>query len=151
MKAVIDTSLFFFDYPIDSELFTTPSVVEELVDLRSKCRYESLQAAGLQVIRPTPAMVENIVKAARKTGDSEKISPTDTDVLALALELGATIYTDDFAVQNVAHELKIPTHPVMQRSARKRVWRFRCAGCRKLYGAPGDCPVCGSPIKRTIK
>jgi UPF0271 protein len=151
MKAVIDTSLFFIDYPVSGELFTTPSVIEELVDLRSKCRYETLLAAGLQVLGPTPAGVGEVVKAARKTGDAGEISATDRDVLALALELGATIYSDDFAVQNVAHELKIPTHPVQQRSARKRVWKFRCTGCRKFYGAPGDCPVCGSPIKRTIK
>jgi UPF0271 protein len=151
MKAVIDTSLFFIDYPVSGALFTTPSVIEELVDLRSKCRYEALLAAGLQVIEPPPARVGEVVKAARKTGDSEEISATDMDVLALALELGATIYSDDFAVQNVAHELKIPTNPIQQRMARKRVWKFRCTGCRKFYRAPGDCPVCGSPIKRTIK
>jgi UPF0271 protein len=151
MKAVIDTSLFFIDYPVAGELFTTPSVIEELVDLRSKCRYEALQAAGLQVIGPTPAGLGEVEKAARKTGDSEEISLADRDVLALAFELGATIYSDDFAVQNIAYELKIVTHPVQQRSARKRVWKFRCTGCRKFYRAPGDCPVCGSPIKRTIK
>jgi len=151
MKAVIDTSLFFIDYPVAGELFTTPSVIEELVDLRSKCRYEALLATGLQVIGPAPAGVGEVEKAARKTGDSKEISPTDRDVLALALELGATIYSDDFAVQNIAHELKIPTHPVQQRRARKRIWKFRCTGCKKFYGAPGDCPVCGSPIKRTIR
>jgi UPF0271 protein len=151
MKAVIDTSLFFIEYPLSGELFTTPSVIEELVDLRSKCRYETLLTAGLMVIEPTRESMMEVLKAAQKTGDSEKISATDRDILALALDLCATIYSDDFAVQNVAHELKITVHPVLQHSAKKRVWKYRCSGCKKFFFASGDCPVCGSPIKRTIK
>jgi UPF0271 protein len=151
MKAVIDTSLFFIEYPISGELFTTPSVIEELVDLRSKCRYETLLAAGLQVIEPTQAGKRRVSDAAQQTGDADRISATDRDLLALALDLNATIFSDDFAVHNVAHTLGIMVHPVLQRHAKKRIWKFRCNGCRRLYLASGVCPVCGSPIKRTIK
>jgi UPF0271 protein len=151
MRAVIDTSLFFIEYPIPGELYTPPSVIEELVDLRSKCRYETLLASGLRVIGPTQASRERVFEAAQKTGDAEKISATDGDILALALDLNATIYSDDFAVHNVAHTLGIMSHPVQQRSPKKRVWKFRCTGCKRFYRAPGECPVCGSPIKRTIK
>jgi UPF0271 protein len=151
MKAVIDTSLFFIDYPLPAEVFTAPSVIEELVDLRSKCRYEALLTSGLNVIEPSSSSTVRVVKAAQRTGDADRISAADKDILALALDLSATIYSDDFAVQNVAHELDIATHPVQQRRAKKRVWKFRCTGCRKGYAAPGECPICGSPIKRTIK
>jgi UPF0271 protein len=151
MNAVLDTSLFFIEYPVSGDLFTTPSVVEELVDLRSKCRFESLLASGLRVAGPSPEGIERVRRAAEKTGDMDKLSATDRDLLALALDLGATLYSDDFALQNVAHELGVATTPVQQRSAKKRLWKFRCSGCKRFYRTSGECPVCGSPIKRTIK
>ena len=40
------------------------------------------------------------------------ISDTDRDLLALARELGAVLYTDDFAIQNVASVLGVQTHPI---------------------------------------
>jgi UPF0271 protein len=151
MSAVLDTSLFFIEYPVSGDLFTTPSVVEELVDLRSKCRFESLLASGLRVAGPSAGGIETVRRAAEKTGDKDNLSVTDRDLLALALDLGATLYSDDFALQNVAHELGVTTAPVQQRSAKKRLWKFRCSGCKRFYRASGECPVCGSPIKRTIK
>jgi UPF0271 protein len=150
MKSVLDTSVFFIEYPLSGEMFTSPSVIEELVDLRSKCRYEALVAQGLQVRSPSPASTAAILAAAQKTGDADRISGTDIEILALARDLGATVISDDFAVQNIAHELGVATHPIQQRGAKKRVWKFRCTGCKKFYRASGECPVCGSPIKRTI-
>jgi UPF0271 protein len=150
MKSVLDTSVFFIEYPLSGEMFTSPSVIEELVDLRSKCRYEALVAQGLQVRSPSPASTAAILAAAQKTGDADRISGTDIEILALARDLGATVISDDFAVQNIAHELGVATHPIRQRGAKKRVWKFRCTGCKKFYRASGECPVCGSPIKRTI-
>jgi UPF0271 protein len=151
MRAVLDTSLFFIEYPVSGDLFTTPSVVGELVDLRSKCRFESLLALGLRVSGPTRGGIERVRRTAEKTGDTDTLSSTDTDILALALDLGATVYTGDFAIQNVALELGVTIAPVQQRGAKKRVWKFRCSGCKRFYRASGECPVCGSLIKRTIK
>lgn len=151
MKSVLDASLFFIEYPIFDKLFTTPSVVEELVDLRSKGRYESLLVQGLRVTTPTPESTKKVFSASQRTGDVDKISETDIDVLALALDLGATIYTDDFAVQNVAHELGIMIHTIQLKQAKKRVWKYRCCGCGKYYRTSGECPICGSQIKRAIK
>ena len=148
---MLDTSLFFIEYPLFGDLYTTPSVVNELVDMRSKCRYETLLVQGLKVQAPGSTNVRQVRKASEKTGDAEKISATDCDILALALDLGATVFSDDFAVQNVAHELGVVTHPVQQRGAKKRIWKFRCSGCGRFSKTYGECPVCGSPIKRTIK
>lgn len=151
MSAVLDTSLFFIEYPLSGDLFTTPSVVEEFVDLRSKCRFESLLASGLRVATPSTGSSECVKRAAEKTGDTDKLSVTDRDILALALDLGATIYSDDFAIHNVAHKLGIKIASVQQHNAKKRVWKFRCSGCKRFFRTSGECPVCGSPIKRTIK
>jgi UPF0271 protein len=150
-SSVLDTSLFFIEYPLSGTIYTTPSVVDELVDLRSKCRYETLLSQGLQVRAPTQMSVKQVQKASRKTGDAEKLSTTDCEIIALAIDLGATIFSDDFAVQNVAREIGVVTHTIQQRSAKKRVWKFRCSGCGRFCHASGECSVCGSPIKRTIK
>ena len=151
MKTVLDTSLFFIEYPLNGELLTTPGVVAELADIRSKCRYESLLAAGLRVQEASGRSIENVRTAALSVGDAERLSETDTGILALALETGSTILSDDFAIQNVALALGIPVQPVQQRRAKKRIWKFRCTGCGRLAKKTGECPFCGSQIKRTIK
>ncbi len=40
--------------------------------------------------------------AAKTSRDTGVISGTDADLLAVTLELGGILYTDDFAIQNVA-------------------------------------------------
>jgi UPF0271 protein len=151
MRFILDTSLFFTDYPLSGELFTTPSVAAELIDLRSKCRYETLLALGLQVHESSKESRARVLEAARESGDSEQLSATDTDILALALDLEGAVLTDDYAIQNVAHALEIPAKSIQQRGAKKRIWKFRCAGCGWYSKEPGECRICGSQIKRTIK
>lgn len=151
MKRVLDSSFFFAEYPFDGELFTTPTVVEELVDLSAKCRLENLLTRGLSVREPGPGALEKVGQASRKTGDGSVLSATDRDLLALALDTGATLHTDDFAVQNVAQALGIPVAPLRQRRADPIRWKFRCTGCGRYYRETGECPVCGAVIKRKLK
>ena len=150
-KCILDSSVFFADYPVQGECYTTPLVVDELLDLKSKCRYDLLVAAGLRVQAPEAGDLLRVRETARKTGDLPVISATDCDVLALALGLSATILTDDFAIQNVAATLKITVQPLRQRAAKKRVWKYRCTGCGRYFKTDGECPVCGSNIKRKLK
>lgn len=151
MIAILDSSVFFSDFPVEFPAYTTHSVVAELLDLRSKCRYEVLLASGLVVKQPGQEYVGRVHEAAGRTGDISVLSPTDFELLLLALELKGTIITDDFAVQNVARKLGIPIMPIHQRSARERVWKFRCSGCGRYFPKTGECPVCGSLIKRKLK
>ncbi|OPY38573.1 MAG: Endoribonuclease Nob1 [Methanoregula sp. PtaU1.Bin051] len=151
MTLVLDTSVFFIDYPLSGDLVTPPSVVTELADLRSKCRFESLLANGLQVRLPGSNSLVKVQEAARHVGDADRLSQTDSDVLALALDVNGTILSDDYAIHNVAHELNILVRPLQQRPAKRRVWKFRCTGCGRYSKETGECPVCGSQIKRTIK
>jgi len=151
MKAVLDASVFFSDIPLEGELFTTPSVYDELVDIRAKGNYEKLCTAGLTVVSPARESLQAVDRAAEKSRDSGVISGTDRDLLALAKELGAVLYTDDFAIQNVAAVLGIGTHPILQRKARPVRWKYRCTGCGRYYSHDGDCLVCGAAIKRKLK
>jgi UPF0271 protein len=148
MKAVLDATAFFVDRPYGGDLYTTPEVVAELVDLRAKCRYEALRAEGLAVASPSPESTLAAREAAGKSRDIGVLSPTDLSVLALARELGATVYTDDFALQNAAMRLGVATEPIQQRRAAKVAWKYRCTGCGRYFGHDGECPVCGSAITR---
>ena len=151
MTLVLDASIFFTENPLDGPMATTPSVVGELADLHAKCRFEVLLATGLSVREPGDEALARVDEAAHRTGDAGVLSGTDREILALALELSAVLVTDDFAVQNVAHRLDIETRSIRQRPARAIRWRYRCSGCGRYWREPGDCPVCGAPIKRKLK
>jgi UPF0271 protein len=151
MKRILDASFFFADYRPPGELFTTPSVIDELVDLQAKCRYENFLSQGLTVRVPAPRYLAAVSLAAQKTGDSDVLSAADRDLLALALELGGSLLTDDFAVQNVAQALGITVVPLRERRAAAIRWKFRCTGCGRYYQGGGECPVCGAIIKRRLK
>jgi UPF0271 protein len=151
MKLVLDASVFFTDRHFEGELYTTPSVCDELLDIRAKGNYEKLCAAGLTVMSPSRESSEQVTAAAITSRDAGVISETDRDLLALARELGAVLYTDDFALQNVALVLGVETHPITQRKAKRVHWKYRCAGCGRYYNHDGECLVCGAAIKRKLK
>lgn len=151
MRAVLDASVFFGEFQPEGEAFTTPSVCDELVDIRAKGNLERLSAAGLRIVSPEPADLARVAAAAARSRDTGVISATDADLLALALGLDAVIVTDDFALQNVALVLGVETRPIRQRRARFVRWKYRCSGCGKYYSHDGECPVCGAAIKRKLK
>jgi UPF0271 protein len=151
MRWILDSSVFFLDRPVEGEAYTTPSVVEELRDLRSKCRLETMLAGGLIVREPSAPNRTRVRAAARDTGDAPVLSSTDVDVLALALEMDASVVTDDFAVQNVAHRLQVPVEVIQHRRAKFRQWKYRCSGCGRYFKNEGVCEFCGAAIKRKLK
>lgn len=151
MSIVLDASAFFTDVPLNGPVYTTPDVAAELKDLASKCRFETLCAAGLQVREPAPATVAAVRAEAVQTGDAPALSETDIGVIALAYDLGAAVCTDDFALQNVAMRMKVPVQPILQRRAKPRQWRYRCSGCGRFFKNEGTCEFCGAQIKRKLK
>jgi UPF0271 protein len=151
MRCVLDTSFFFYDLTIDGEMYTTRSVIDELKDLRSKSRFDVLCAHGLTLAVPSRENTEKVKAASKKSGDAGIISVTDCDILAVALDLGAVLWTDDFAVQNVASILGVQTAPIIQRKAKRIHWKYRCSGCGRYFDHDGECLICGSIIKRKLK
>ncbi|RPJ53918.1 MAG: nucleotide-binding protein, partial [Methanobacteriota archaeon] len=117
----------------------------------SRLRFERLRGQGLEVRDPTTGSRAAIQAAAGASGDAGVLSEADIDLLALARDLAAVIVTDDFAIQNVALRIGISTQQIQQRSARRVRWRFRCTGCGRYYLTSGECPICGAPMKRTMK
>lgn len=150
-RYVLDSSVFFTEWRMEGECSTVPGVVEELIDRRSKWRLELFLEQGLRVREPSGESLAMVMEAERSTGEEGVLSGTDRDLVALALDLGASLVTDDFAVQNVAHELGIPTVPLQQRRALHRHYRYRCTGCGMFSEDSKECPVCGAPMRRTIR
>ena len=91
MKAILDSSVFFSECSLTGDLYTTPSVCDELIDIRSRGKFEKFSAEGLHVVSPSARSREKVTDAARKTRDTCVISDTDCDLLALALDLDAVL------------------------------------------------------------
>jgi UPF0271 protein len=151
MNAVLDASFFFGDFPAEGDTFTVPSVIDELKDIRAKGNFEKWCARGLRVQSPTEESKKRVISAAGTTKDVTVLSGTDRELLALARDLGASLYTDDFAIQNVALVLGVKTISLLQRKARRVHWKYRCTGCGRYADHDGECPVCGAAIKRKLK
>lgn len=152
MSCVLDTSALFSmqDLPPGEEAFTTPGVLRELEKYGD--RRAELWGDLLKVSEPTSASLKKVREGASRTGDSTRLSPTDAEVLALAMDLGAVILTDDYSLQNLATYLGIPYRPIGLKGIRDvRRWRWRCVGCGKVFDKEmPDCPVCGSKLRSTM-
>lgn len=154
MTAVLDASAFFaageaalagLD-PAD-RLLTTPSVVAEVRDAAARCRLELALERGLLVQEPTADALSSVEAGAVASGDADRLSATDRDLLALALGTGGILVTDDFALQNAARRLGVACRPIAQRRAVPRRRGYRCSGCGRYGDGPGECPVCGAAIR----
>ncbi len=152
---ILDTSAFFLSIPLEGKLYTVPRVESELKDLRGKARFSVLLDEGMEIKPPLQKSLKSAKEAAEKCGDLRVLSDTDKDLIALALEVKGILVSDDFAIQNTALALGIPVQSIIQREAGPRIWQFRCTGCGKYFDQiptkAGDCPICGSALKRKTK
>jgi endoribonuclease Nob1 len=71
--------------------------------------------------------------------------------VALALDLGAVLVTDDHTMLDVAARLGIATQTIGTAGITATMdWRLRCAGCGRWYDeAPphDECIVCGHSVR----
>jgi UPF0271 protein len=120
-----------------------PGVVDELL------RYNDPRIGRwgdlLRVSDCTAASVTLVRDAAKKSGDIGRLSDVDISVIALALDLGGTVLTDDYSIQNVSRILGVGYKPVGTPGIRKvEKWNYRCNGCGKWFKENvTECPVCG--------
>ena len=110
---------------------------------------EAVLGTQVRVLEPAPDDLNRVQAAADATGDARRLSPTDKDLLALALGLGATLVTDDYSIQNLCRALSIPYEPILTPGIREAwTWTYRCTGCGRTWPEWHDeCPTCGSPLK----
>ena len=151
---VLDASAFYAGIPFQSskKCITTNAVYEEVRHIRkSYSPLEALIDAGnLIIIEPELTSFNKVMACAKKTGDYTKLSRADISIIALALQFGKTLISDDFAVGNVATFLKIPVITLASKGISKlRAWVYFCKSCGKVYKSGSSvCKICGSTLRR---
>ncbi|MCL4429524.1 MAG: ribonuclease VapC [Chloroflexi bacterium] len=162
---VLDTSAFvagFDPFGLGAEQVTVPKVEEEIRrNSMVKMRLETaIESGKLKVKAPTQEFSVKAKASANKVGDSFKLSETDKQLLALALELKASGYapqivTDDYSIQNVATQMGIEFLSLATFGIKRLLeWIRYCPACHKQYPADckfKECQVCGTELKRKPK
>jgi UPF0271 protein len=159
---VLDTSAFvagFDPFSLSEEQVTVPKVEEEIRrNSMNMMRFETaLENGRVKIKAPSQEFVNQIKASSKKVGDAFKLSETDIDLLALALELKAADYnpqivSDDYSIQNVATELDIEFSPLATFGIKRLLeWIRYCPACYREYPANSsakECKVCGTALKR---
>jgi UPF0271 protein len=152
---VLDTSVLYYgkDLPQGFECVITPGVVRELDKEGMSARLELLMATRVRVSSPSERSLRKVSEESEKTGDSRRLSEADKELLALALDLGYELITDDYSIQNLARVMGIPARGFDQKGiAEVFEWQAKCKGCGKLF--PADvrvCDVCGTETRTRRK
>lgn len=141
MPAVVDANVFIrgktnleFD-----ELYTVPSVEEELESAGARTSFE---VRDVQVKEPSTESLERVREKSEEI--NSPTSEADEALLALALDTGAVLVTDDMALQNLALHLDVEFQSYMGEEAEeKRSWIKVCGNCSTEVSGD-ECPRCGS-------
>jgi UPF0271 protein len=137
------------------QYWTTQAIFDEVKHIkRSHGAIEALlESNTLQVLNSDRKNIDKVVAAARRTGDYQKLSEADISIIALALQLGIVLVTDDFAVANLATTLKIPVKSVASKGiTHTRRWIAYCSACGRAFGPNAkECRLCGNRLRRKYK
>ena len=148
---VLDSSALFYgkDFPEDYDLIISPGVVRELTKHGMGQRLELLLATRLKVLSPSKRSLTRVIGESERTGDARRLSSTDKEILALAMELDYDLVTDDYSLQNLASALGIPFRALDQKGISEIVkWETKCVGCgKRLPPGTEECDICGSGTK----
>lgn len=163
--SVLDTSAFVAGYDpfsLGDKQVTVPKVAEEIRRKSMvKMRLEMAVESGKIIIRAPKEEFQFKAEAyGHKAGDSFKLSETDKQLLALALELKASGYipqivTDDYSIQNVATKMDIGFLPLATLGIKRHIeWIKYCPACFREYAPEKkikECLICGTELKRKPK
>ena len=152
---VLDATAFYVGiaFASNDSFMTTSAVYQEIQHIKTKQGVlEMLQQTNrLQIRDPNNESIIIVKDTADKTGDSATISEQDISIIALALENKIELITDDFAVTNVARQLKIQTLPLMTQGIDTiGKWISYCSMCGKEFSKEKECPICGSKLNRKL-
>ncbi|MEM2994605.1 MAG: ribonuclease VapC [Candidatus Bathyarchaeia archaeon] len=159
---VLDTSAFiagFDPFSINENQYTVPMLKEEIIEgFMPWIRFKTAMESGkLKVKKPSQTFMEKVRTTAASAGETFYLSETDTQVLALALELknkgySPLIASDDYSIQNVANKMGIKFAPLATFGIRfQHEWIRYCPACRRKYPADYKCKkcrVCDTELKR---
>ena len=157
---ILDTSAILSGKPINLDnvkMVTAQGISNELKPGgRDYQSFQFLKERGLTIHSPSSESIEKIKAISRKTGDINRLSDTDIEILALAIDFGKNdeviILTDDYSIQNTANMLNINFESISQEGITKRFkWSCRCRGCgKKFKDNIKICPICGAETRNIV-
>jgi UPF0271 protein len=151
VKFVLDASavLSGVNLPATDEFVMPPLVEEELGHAWARRKVEYLKEVSLRIQEPLKETLKKVRDASKLSGDDARLSEADISVIALAIDTGGTILSDDYSIQNTATAMEIPFRSISQRGIKEVFkWSYRCKGCRRTFDKQQkECPVCGSEVK----
>lgn len=123
----------------EDRLLTVPSVKDEI---RSSEALMKLEVLDLETVTPGKETVEKVEKAAEELGS--EVSTVDMELLALAIDTGEQLLTDDRDLQNLALAMDADFDGFMDEPvSEERSWVLVCENCgREVSRTP--CPRCGT-------
>ena len=158
---ILDTSAILSGKPIDftnDKIITTNRIDEEIKPGgRDYQNYQFLKQKGLILQKPSNNSLKIIEDTSKKTGDYNRLSKIDKEILALAYDFFKNnqpqlILSDDYSIQNVAEFLNLKYESISQKGISKRFkWINRCRGCgKKFKDNISICPICGANTKKIV-
>jgi len=159
---ILDTSAFLSGKPLnfnDVQLITTINIEKEIKPGgRDYQNYIYLKEKCLIFKTPSKDSLKKIKETIEKTGDIDRLSLFDIEILAIALDennqknVEVVLLTDDYSIQNVAIYNNIKFKSLNQDGITKKFkWISRCRGCgKKFKDNISICPICGSDTKKIV-
>lgn len=151
MKLILDSSAILSGRfnTAEHEFYTSPTISQEMQKSEMNVQFSYLIDAGLRIMSPSYNTIEKVRASAKKTGDINRLSEPDIELLSLALEIDGVIVTGDYSIQNLACELNIPfLSPTEDEIQNVITWQYQCKGCAQIFDKKEkECPICGSQLR----
>jgi len=153
VSRVLDASAFYAGIPFASQekSYTTSVVFDEIKHIKKNHDVLKIlvETKRLEILDPKQEYITKVLSSAKEIGDFQNLSKGDISVIALCLQLGGELVTDDFAISNTAKRLNLIVIPIMTKGIDKvKDWVYFCSGCEKIFSKITRCPICGSKLNR---
>ncbi len=156
-KYVLDATVFIgYDFQLlqkleNSQFYTTPSILNELKDFKSRMNFKVLQETK-KIIISHPDYKDLILtqKKIEKIDPNTLLSSSDIEILALSWRIGATLITNDYRLQNLAILLNTAIDNLSGKKITKTVkWYLKCKNCGQIEKNNIDsCSNCNGKLKK---
>ncbi len=154
-KKLLDTSVIYrsdLDFSAGSYVITNKVLLEIRDETVKSVLYSALRKGKMDVEEPGSGYIKKVREKAGETGDLQRLSDTDIELIALALERRYLLLSDDYSIQNMCRHLDIEYLGSIQDGIKSMLeWFMVCEGCgrRIPYDATmKKCSVCGSGLRR---
>ena len=151
---VLDATAFYAGIPFSSQdsYYVTSSVYDEIKHIKKNhAAIEILISSKRLIIQePSDKFLKKVRSTANETNDLSRLSNEDVSSIALSLELGSELISDDFAVSNVAKQIGVIIKHTMTKGI-KAVgrWIHYCSSCG-ISSKKSICPNCGNKLRKKL-